>query len=162
MAVHPAVGGGERCGKFYQELVEDLYAFAEHQFRTGRRLKDGASAGEHDQLAAEIFAAAGIVPAIALADAGPECPQALAYLWQWFSELSAGLSSNGFGPAVVTWEALRAWSSFMRLRLEPWEARALVDMGAMRASILMEDTKGDDGGQDQGRQHRARRLVDRR
>lgn len=46
-----------------------------------------------------------------------------------------GLSSNGFGPALVTWEALRAWSEFMAVRLEPWEAKVLVTLGYKRAVI---------------------------
>lgn len=46
-----------------------------------------------------------------------------------------GLSSNGFGPALVTWEALKAWSEFMALSLEPWEAKVLVTLGYRRAVI---------------------------
>lgn len=63
------------------------------------------------------------------------CPEALAYLWDHFSEVSMGLASNGFGPALVTWEALRAWSEFMSVRLEPWEAKVLVTLGYKRAVI---------------------------
>jgi hypothetical protein len=75
----------------------------------------------------------------------------LAYLWEWFCELASGLSSNGFGPTVVTWEALQAWSSFMRVVLEPWEAKALIDLGASRAAIMSEDENGGDGGKGKDR-----------
>jgi hypothetical protein len=75
---------------------------------------------------------------IAAIDDVRECPAALTYLWGYFCEIVAGLASNGFSPAVVTWEALAAWSAFMRIALEPWEARALVDLGVARASIEAE------------------------
>ncbi|MCK1568992.1 hypothetical protein IVB08_34605 [Bradyrhizobium sp. 173] len=50
-----------------------------------------------------------------------------------------GLASNGFGPALVTWEALRAWSEFMAVSLEPWEAKVLVTLGYRRAVIADEE-----------------------
>jgi len=50
-----------------------------------------------------------------------------------------GLAPNGFAPPTVTWEALRAWRREMRIgRLETWEARALVYLGMVRASVLSE------------------------
>jgi hypothetical protein len=49
-----------------------------------------------------------------------------------------GLSQNGMGPALVTWESLLAWSSFMQITLESWEARALVQLGYKRAAVESE------------------------
>ncbi len=78
---------------------------------------------------------------IADVDDAVECPDALAYLWKYFCEISMGLSSNGFGPALVTWEALTAWSAFMAVTLEPWEAKVLVTLGYKRALIDGEEQK---------------------
>lgn len=78
---------------------------------------------------------------VAEIDDAPECPEALAYLWKHFAEIDLGLSSNGFGPPLVTWEALRAWTDFMAVQLEPWEARALVVLGHKRAVIADEEQR---------------------
>jgi hypothetical protein len=101
-------------------------------------MSDGGSVAEHSASAARQWAAIGKKVKIAAIDDVPECPTALTYLWGYFCEILSGLASNGFGPAVVTWEALAAWSAFMRIALEPWEARALVELGAARASIEAE------------------------
>lgn len=82
---------------------------------------------------------------IAAIDEAPRCPQALVYLWNWFDEISIGLSSNGFGPAILTWEALKAWSEFAVIRLEPWEARVLVTLGYKRALIHGEEQQKTQG-----------------
>jgi hypothetical protein len=65
----------------------------------------------------------------------PEFPDALGYLWRWFQEISWGLAPNGFAPPVITWETLRAWQALSQAELEPWEARALVQLGMLRAAI---------------------------
>jgi hypothetical protein len=74
------------------------------------------------------------------ADEPPECPLELAYLWSWFIELSYGLAP-GFGPAMATWDNVGWWSQLMRIALDPWEARMLVELSAMRASIVSEKPK---------------------
>lgn len=78
---------------------------------------------------------------VAEIDDAAMCPEALVYLWDYFREVSMGLASNGFGPALVTWEALRAWSEFMSVSLEPWEAKVLVTLGYRRAVIDDEEQK---------------------
>jgi len=56
-------------------------------------------------------------------------------------EICSGLGSNGFGPALVTWEALTAWQRLMDIGpIEPWEVRVLVDLGMLRARINSELT----------------------
>lgn len=89
---------------------------------------------------------------VADVDDAPECPAALAYLWDHFREASMGLAANGFGPALVTWEALRAWSEFMAVSLEPWEAKVLVTLGYRRAVIDSEEQekKARRGGKNKG------------
>lgn len=78
------------------------------------------------------------LPVIIDADA-PEFPDGLDYLWRWFQEISLGLSPNGFAPPVVTWEALRAWQAATDVGVvEPWEAKALVQLGMLRAGVMSE------------------------
>lgn len=78
---------------------------------------------------------------VALSAPDPEFPEQIAYLWNWFGEIIEGCEP-GFGPAVVTWQALASWAGFMRVDLEPWEARTIVRLGATRAAILSEDAGG--------------------
>jgi hypothetical protein len=73
-------------------------------------------------------------------DSGPEFPELLGYLWRWFQEISWGLAPNGFAPPMITWETLRAWQAIGQIELDPWEARALVQLGMLRASIQAEKT----------------------
>lgn len=65
-------------------------------------------------------------------------PQVLAYLWDWFGDYAFGMAGGGMGPAVATWEGLRAWADHMRLTLEPWEARAMIRLGHIRAVVQSE------------------------
>jgi hypothetical protein len=82
---------------------------------------------------------------------GPEFPSVLDYLWGWFEEISFGLSPNGFAPPVITWEALRAWQALTGVGvLEPWEAKTLVQLGMLRASISAEKTEADNRSNRQG------------
>jgi hypothetical protein len=134
-----------------------LIAWAEAEFRGQRRTADGSTERQHVESGrrqwAQIPAALRrpdrrATPPIAAApkpaERPPEFPELLAYLWQWFQELTLGAAPTGFGPAVVTWEALRAWSDLMGVTLEAWEARALVFLGMLRASIAAESSNTTD------------------
>ena len=68
-----------------------------------------------------------------------EPPALLAYLWEWFCEISMGLAVSGMAPPVVTWEGLAAWRAQMDITLEPWEARAVMRMSCLRANVLSEE-----------------------
>lgn len=65
-------------------------------------------------------------------------PRPLVYLWEWFGDYAFGLPSGGMGPAAPTWENLQAWRDHMRLDLEPWEARAMIRLGHIRAVVQSE------------------------
>lgn len=133
------MAGGERTGKFYQSLVAELTVFAEHAFRHGRRLDDGATEGEHRSSAARQWSALGRRKlASAASPEPPPFPEGLGYLWTWFNEVCAGLAVTGMGPSVLTWEGLDAWRRLMQIRLDPWEASCLVNLGLLRASIQSE------------------------
>jgi hypothetical protein len=40
------------------------------------------------------------------------------------------------GVATVTWEGLAAWCELTGIELKPWEARAMVRLGNVRANAL--------------------------
>lgn len=117
-------------------------AFAEHQFRRGRVLEDGATEGDHRDSGAKQWAALGRRDlAKKVEDETPEFPYELRYLWKFFCEHSLGLQVSGMAPPVITWESLQAWSMFMGVALEPWEALTMVRLGHLRASIEGEKQK---------------------
>lgn len=112
-------------GKFLAGLVDELIAFAEHDFRLDAVREDGASLGDHVASAARQLAALGKKlpkPAVEL----PQCPPQLSYLLGWFRDLNAGRGSNGFGPARLSPSDIAdgVWL-YHRVIPEPWEARAL-------------------------------------
>lgn len=121
-----------------------MIAWAEHEFRYRRPTADGSSEADHQESAARQWAAmpAALRPKSRKistqsdAVAGPPFPDELDYLWEWFREISFGLNPNGLVPALVGWRDIRAWRAEMDIGpLEPWEARALVELGLLRASI---------------------------
>lgn len=133
------MGGGQQHRKFYQAAVDRLVVFAEHQFRLDRKRDDGAS--ERDHLASaqrQIANLPGWKGKKEVVPESPEFPIEIDYVWGWFCELSTGLSSNGMGPAVVTWESLSAWCLMTGTTLDGWEAKALVRIGFARAAIESE------------------------
>lgn len=63
---------------------------------------------------------------------GPDCPQALAYLWTWFCELS-NVRGGGMGLAPIGWSEMQAWCAVTRRELTRLECQAL---GAMDRRFL--------------------------
>ena len=114
--------------------------YAEWEFRQNRSSTDGATERDHMESGARQWALLvrreTKVPAV---EEGPPFPDELDYLWNWFTELTPGLSTNGMSPPTVSWEAVRAWQALAGIGpLEPWEAGALVRLGMLRASIQAE------------------------
>jgi len=60
----------------------------------------------------------------------------------------------------VTWEGLAAWSGITGIELLPWEARAMVQLGSVRANALTPAVKETPSGAD--RPHRANGKKHRR
>jgi hypothetical protein len=149
LAAPAGLGIREHRRKFYQAPAEDLLIFAEHQFRLGRALSDGATERDHRSSAAEQWAKLGRRDLARKAlPLGPPFPIELRYLWHHFREHSLGLQINGMCPPTITWEGLQAWAMFMRLELEPWEALTLVKLGYLRAAV---ESEGGNGSQHQDR-----------
>jgi hypothetical protein len=71
----------------------------------------------------------------------PEIPGELAYLWEYFNDISMAVTPGGFGPAMATWDNIRSWSILMRVVLEPWEARMLARLSVIRANVLSAEEK---------------------
>lgn len=119
-----------------------MIEWAEHEFRQNRSTGDGATEGDHLASAERQWERLKRRPRRAIIQTGPPFPDELGYLWAAFVEISAGLAGSGFGPPVMTWEAIRAWQALTGFgEIEPWEARALVQLGLLRASILADAQK---------------------
>lgn len=116
--------------------------YAEYVFRRGQTVADGSTQGDHlDSAARQLATLPGrkrTAPTIIIPDE-PPFPEELRYLFFWFIDICAGLASTGFGPAMVTWEAITAWQRLMDIGpVEPWEVRVLVDLGILRARVSSE------------------------
>lgn len=70
----------------------------------------------------------------------PELPGALAYVWQWFLELSSGRGSNGFGPAALSYRDIAAWADLMRIRPTPFEVELIRAMDGLFFSECVAET----------------------
>src|SRR5690606_35023770 len=57
---------------------------------------------------------------------GPPVPAALAYLWEYFSELEMGRRVGMNGREPLTYESIDAWSRLLDHRVRPHEVRALM------------------------------------
>jgi hypothetical protein len=57
----------------------------------------------------------------------PDLPLAGAHLWQWFLELNAARTSNGWGPNAIGYAELDAWARLTR------RAPAVHEIDALRA-----------------------------
>lgn len=100
--------------------------------------KDGATEGEHSEANERIRRRLG-KKGPSNVPQPPPFPKEVAYLWGWFLEVVQGLPANGMCPSPVAWTDLAAWSGLTGTELCPWEARALVALGDLRARVLAED-----------------------
>jgi hypothetical protein len=80
----------------------------------------------------ERFARRGVAEAIQALE-GPEFPDALGYLWEWFLELDACRIIGMSGPQPITYMDVLSWSWLTERDIEPHEARAVLELDrAMR------------------------------
>jgi hypothetical protein len=138
------LGSGEQPRKFYQALCEKLYAYAEWDFRNGRKLGDGATEGQHKTSAAKQMEALGWKTAASeVLIPPPEFPHAIAHVWQWFHEVVRGVQGNGMSYPVITWTELDCWARLTQQEISPREAKTIIVLGTMHANIMSEKTKTD-------------------
>jgi len=101
-------------------------------------MKDGSTLREHLEAGARQGSAE------AAADlAGPDLPLAGAHLWQWFLELNAARTSNGWGPNAIGYGELQAWARLTRRAPAAHEVEALraLDRAFMEASAAAAKAK---------------------
>lgn len=72
----------------------------------------------------EFGARAGVAKAIAQL-AGPELPEALSYLWDWFQELDMARPLTMEGPAAFTYGMIADWARLTDRHPSPEEVRGL-------------------------------------
>lgn len=68
----------------------------------------------------------------------PELDEMAMYIWEWFMELNAQRTSNGFGQNPITFLDIQAWASLTNRFPLAWEVKALRTMDTM---WLIEITK---------------------
>lgn len=47
------------------------------------------------------------------------------------------------GYPTIDWQCLAAWSSLMRIPVEPWEADLMIDLSTRRANIISEKSRAE-------------------
>lgn len=73
---------------------------------------------------------------------GPPCPEGLAYLWEWFLDLSRTRQIGDFGVQAITYTELAAWSGLRDYRLAPHEVDALLELDtAVRTVVMAKDAE---------------------
>jgi hypothetical protein len=112
--------GGQRA--FYQQLAERLIAHAEHTFALSKKEPDGATRRQHLE---QVAAATGITPPDLV---GPDLPLELAYLLQWWAELSAARGQGFSGPLPLSFTEIDAWSRLTGSALTAFEVSVLRDL----------------------------------
>ena len=112
------VPGGR--GLFYQALHEDLIAFAEHQFALDQRQDETGTVRDHLKVAA----ARGSVAARRRLE-GPPLPPEVAYIWDWFRQLTAARAYGIGGPSPISYPDIQAWIALTATPITPWEIGVL-------------------------------------
>ena len=110
-----------------------MIAAAEHQFKLARCGEDGVSLAEK---LAHVEATTGKRPS---GLDGPVVPCQLSHLLDWFAELNAGRTGNGFGANPITWEGLDAWARLTGRDLRPWEVGLLRALDRTYLLAMKED-----------------------
>lgn len=113
-------------------------AVVAHEAEMSRPTSDGAGSRAHLTRAA----AKGHAEAIAKL-AIPPFPDVLAYLHDWFRELSAARGEGMHGPAPITHQGIDAWARLTDRQPEPHEVHALLTLDAAWRSALRGDPTPD-------------------
>lgn len=91
-----------------------------------QRQEDGKTLREHLQALAAQHERAGLEPPEELF--GPECPEVARHIWNWWTELHRGRSSNGFGPNPIGAADIAAWERLSLTRLSAMEVDWLFEI----------------------------------
>jgi hypothetical protein len=107
--------------------------YAEQEFRLSMPMPDGHSKRAHLEAAAR--GGARVAPASA------KCPLELAYLWQWFNELSRSRPTNGFGPCSLPYSEIAAWCQLHNRSLQEWELALILALDDALLNVLHKQTQ---------------------
>ncbi len=55
----------------------------------------------------------------------PPVPEQALYIWEWFMELNAQRTSNGFGQNPIQFVDIKSWADMTRRNPLSWEVKAL-------------------------------------
>ena len=99
---------------------------ARHQARLAKTDDKGVPARTHLERRAERGDRIGLEAREQLR--GPEMPQALEYLWEWFLELNASRSVGMHGLAAITYQDIDAWARLTGREPDPLEVQALMQL----------------------------------
>ena len=72
---------------------------------------------------------------------GPPMPPDAAHLWQWFLELNAGRTSNGFSMNGLSAMEIESWARMSQISMDPWEFRTLRALDGCYMRIAAESNK---------------------
>lgn len=72
---------------------------------------------------------------------GPELPDELRYLWNWFVMLSNRRGGTGFGPAALTPVMIVSWCQLNRMSLLPYELEAIEALDDLYMAQQTKDAK---------------------
>lgn len=99
--------------------IEATLKFAESEFRLS---KDSGSGSTRDQLNL-VWKNTGIKPKEL--DDLPELPNTCIEVWNWFIDLSASRTSNGFGMNPFTYQEMLAYFTLIDVIPRDWEIKLL-------------------------------------
>ena len=69
----------------------------------------------------------------------PDLDDMAMYLWEWFMELNAQRTNNGFGQNPITFIDIQAWASLTNRFPLAWEVKALRMMDSMWLSGIAQN-----------------------
>lgn len=66
---------------------------------------------------------------------GPKMPRQAQHVWEWFLELAAARTGNGFGPNPISFSELKAWADLTGRNPKPLEIQWLKALDRLWLSI---------------------------
>jgi hypothetical protein len=118
-------GGFRKSGKFYQEQVEELLAFAKSEFALAVTQKDGATLRQHLDI---IWQQTGKKPEQLEI---MKCPDLLAHIWYWFLELNQSRQHSEMGAMPISFSEILAWATLSGVSPLPNEIRVLKQLDSV-------------------------------
>jgi hypothetical protein len=105
--------------RFFRGLLHDLVAHTRYEAELSKPLATGGS----ERANLEAAARKGSRKAREKLESGPEPPEELEYLYEWFHEVAGGCAGE-----PMTWRDIEAWSALTGNKPDPCEAAALLTL----------------------------------